>query len=87
VPRYLYHCHFCHADFFVHHMMSELQTECIECGMTEISKLPTIPLHIKRKEKKQAVGNITKQHIEDNKKILEDMKEKVKEKAYKEKKE
>ena len=65
-------------------MMSEIQKECIECGMTEISKLPTIPLHVKKNNKRQKIGDVTKKHIEDNRKLLDDMKKEVKEKAYKE---
>ena len=65
-------------------MMSEVQEECTSCALPGVSKLLTKPLHFEKKIKKAPVGSVTKQHIEDNKKLLDDMKKEVKERAYKE---
>ena len=64
--------------------MSEIQQECTGCLLPDISKLLTKPLHFDGKTKKALTGDITKQYIEDNKQLLDDMKKEVKEKAYKE---
>ena len=82
MPKYYYHCHICHSDFFVHHMMSERQEICTECGLSEISKLLTKPLYFDKKIKKIATGQVTKKYIDDNKKILEDMKKEVESETY-----
>jgi hypothetical protein len=66
--------------------MSEIQKECTLCLVTDINKLLTKPLHFESKAKKALTGDITKQYIEDNKKLLDDMKREVREKEYKEEK-
>tara|TARA_R100001079_G_C4314393_1_gene96445 strand:+ start:145 stop:408 length:264 start_codon:yes stop_codon:yes gene_type:complete len=83
VPKYYYHCNNCGEDFFVYHLMSEVQEECTLCSLPGVSKLLTKPLHFDKNTKRQATGDITKQYIEDNKKLLDDMKREVKEKVYK----
>jgi putative FmdB family regulatory protein len=82
MPKYYYHCHTCHCNFFAHHMISERQETCNECGLTEISKLLTKPLYFDKKAKKSVTGQVTKKYIDDNKKILEDMKKEVKSETY-----
>ena len=56
--------------------------EVLEAG--EFNKVPTIQLNVKKNNKRQKIGDVTKKHIEDNRKLLDDMKKEVKEKAYKE---
>jgi len=63
-------------------MISEHQETCTECGLPEISKLLTKPLYFDKKIKKTATGQVTKKYIDDNKKILEDMKKEVKSETY-----
>tara|TARA_E500000331_G_C17234525_1_gene704172 strand:+ start:1212 stop:1406 length:195 start_codon:yes stop_codon:yes gene_type:complete len=63
-------------------MIAERQETCIECGLPEISKLLTKPLYFDKKNKKTATGQVTKKYIDDNKKILEDMKKEVKSETY-----
>ena len=82
MPKYYYHCNTCHCNFFAYHMISEYQETCNECGLTEISKLLTKPLYFDKKAKKSATGQVTKKYIDDNKKILEDMKKEVKSETY-----
>ena len=85
MPKYYYHCHNCHGDFYVYHLMSEVQEECTLCSLPGVSKLLTKPLHFDRNSKKQITGDITKQYIDDNKKLLDDMKKEATEKSYVEK--
>ena len=82
MPRYYYHCNSCHKDFFIHHMMDEIQKDCNSCGLTDISKLLTKPLFFDTKNQKSKTGEITKQNIEDNRKILDDMKKEAKNRDY-----
>jgi|TARA_A100001011_G_C13898507_1_gene670038 putative FmdB family regulatory protein len=82
MPKYYYHCNNCHGDFFVYHLMSEVQEECILCSLTDVSKLLTKPLFFDIKNQKSKTGEITKQYIEDNKKILDDMKKQAKTDDY-----
>ena len=63
-------------------MISECQEICTECGLSEVSKLLTKPLYFDKKIKKIATGQVTKKYIDDNKKILEDMKKEVKGETY-----
>ncbi len=82
MPKYYYHCNNCHGDFFVYHLMSEVQEECILCSLPGVSKLLTKPLFFDNKNQKSKTGEITKQHIEDNRKILDDMKKEAKNRDY-----
>ncbi len=75
MPKYYYHCNFCHSDFYVYHMMSETQELCTLCDMPDISKLLTKPLYFDKSNQKSKVGEITKQYIDDNKKILDNLKQ------------
>lgn len=82
MPKYYYHCHSCHGDFYVHHMMTERQELCILCEMPDISKLLTKPLYITKNNNTQKTGELTKKYINDNKKVLDDMKKEAKSKTY-----
>ena len=44
MPKYYYHCNNCPGDFFVYHLMSEVQEDCILCSLPGVSKLLTKPL-------------------------------------------
>tara|TARA_B100000287_G_C20234715_1_gene623628 strand:- start:58 stop:255 length:198 start_codon:yes stop_codon:yes gene_type:complete len=57
--------------------MNEKQKDCSMCESTDISKLLTKPLFFEKKNEKSKTGELTKQYIEDNKKVLEDLKEEV----------
>jgi|TARA_R110000824_G_C15228444_1_gene678224 putative FmdB family regulatory protein len=82
MPRYYYHCNNCHGDFFAHHMMDEKQKDCSLCESVDISKLLTKPLFFEKKNEKSKTGEITKQYIEDNRKVLKDLKEETKSMNY-----
>ena len=83
MPRYRYMCHTCMHEFITIHSFSEKQETCTSCESYEISKLLTKPYKINSKKKqKESVGNITKEYIEANKEILEDLKESSKSENY-----
>ena len=82
MPKYYYHCHTCHGNFYVHHLMSETQEKCILCDTPEISKLLTKPLYVVKKETTSKTGELTKKYIDDNREVLEHMKKEAKSKTY-----
>lgn len=63
-------------------MMTERQELCILCEMPDISKLLTKPLYITKNNNTQKTGELTKKYINDNKKVLDDMKKEAKSKTY-----
>tara|TARA_Y100000593_G_C4267116_1_gene315360 strand:+ start:146 stop:310 length:165 start_codon:yes stop_codon:yes gene_type:complete len=52
------------------------------CGLTEIEKLLTKPLYIKNNVQNQKTGEVTKKYIDDNKKLLDEMKKEATSKMY-----
>jgi hypothetical protein len=62
--------------------MSDSQTQCVGCFAEDIEKLITSPNFKKVVVKKEKVGDLTKQHIEENRKILEEEKRKIREEEY-----
>ena len=77
MPRYYYHCNNCHGDFLVHHLMNEIQEQCSLCESNNIAKLLTKPLFFEKKDNKSS-GKLTKKYIEENKKVLKELKEETK---------
>ena len=74
MPRYRYYCNICKKDFVVTHSWKEPQENCILCDNVDIKKLLTKPLAPKKKNKSK-VGDLTKEFIEANKEVLEELKE------------
>ena len=67
-------CHFCMKEFIAIHSWEEKQDSCINCDSTEITKLiskPSKPLSV---DNTNTVGQVTKEYIDSNKEILEDLK-------------
>ena len=83
MPRYRYVCHQCNTEFVAFHQWEETQDVCLECGATDISKLFNNSFVTKKNIKAdEKVGNLTKQYIETNKEILEDLKKEAKQETY-----
>jgi len=82
MPKYRYYCNTCDTEFFVYHGMNDTQDQCTECLGEDINKLITSPSFTQKVTKKEKVGELTVQHIEDNRKILEEEKKKAREKMY-----
>lgn len=81
MPRYRYMCHSCMTEFTVIHSFKNRQEFCIYCESHEISKLLSRPIKVEHKTETQT-GQITKEYIESNKEILEDLKNSSKSENY-----
>ena len=85
MPRYRYECQVCGIELMVRHAISDVLTDCVECGTNNsLKKLLSKPLCIKNKStsKNTKVGEITKKYIEDNREILNIEKEKAAKESY-----
>lgn len=74
-------CHTCMHEFIVMHSYEEIHESCIHCESYEISKLLSRPIKIEKKSETQT-GQITKEYIESNKEVLEDLKNSSKSENY-----
>ena len=81
MPRYRYMCHTCMTEFVAMHLYNEVQDSCIYCESSEISKLLSRTVKIEHKFDTQT-GQITKEYIETNKEILEDLKKESRSENY-----
>ena len=77
MPRYRYFCEDCQKDFLVFHGMAEMQELCVLCESQKIKKMLTKPTFIETK-KDSKVGQLTKNYIEKNREVLENLKEETK---------
>ena len=71
MPKYVYSCEKCSEEFMVYHGMRETFNLCVYCGEKDsIQRIPqmTTILH------KEKHGQLVKEGIEENRKILEEMK-------------
>ena len=82
MPRYRYMCHFCMREFTAMHSWKEDQEACVRCESTEISKLLTKPSRSLPTEQAETTGQVTKEYIDSNKEILEDMKKESRSEDY-----
>lgn len=88
MPRYSYECVICENTNYYMHGFDERPEECITCHATgslvrNYSKNAfMLPKTNQTTNKQQAVGTLTKEYIEENKKILDKQKAELKEKEY-----
>ncbi len=87
MPRYYYECQDCNEISLYMLSMSEEPKECIICESTgsllkDCSKNAFIMPNKQKTKNKQRAGTITKEYIEENKKILEQQKNEFKAKEY-----
>jgi|TARA_R110002012_G_scaffold320261_3_gene543005 putative FmdB family regulatory protein len=86
MPRYRYRCTSCDDERVVFHSFDETPSLSCESCLSEDALQKVIGnLYFKTKEagvNKQAVGQLTKQYIEENKKILEEEKKKARNEKY-----
>ena len=79
MPKYVYHCEVCDELFEVYHGMKEEHNTCDLCGEKDfIYRIPqqtSVILETK-------VGREVKQGIEENRKVLEDMKKEARNNEY-----
>jgi len=78
MPRYSYQCTKCNKITTVFHGINEVYLNCDDCSsiqcMEKILSIPTIKKQTTKNTKK--VGDLTKEYIETNRKILEEEKQK-----------
>ena len=84
MPKYAYKCSACGEQFEVFHLMKEVMEDCEKCGAKcSLKKLPLFPINLNKVDRKQKVGDIVKQHIEEAKKDIKKEKQRLKEQEHK----
>ena len=81
MPRYKYQCAECDNIVTVFHGINETLLDCEECTQKQtMNKLLATPIIIKGKNKSEdkKIGDLTRQYIEENRKILEEQKKELK---------
>ena len=86
MPRYRYECSNCNDLIIVFHSFEETFSDCEKCEQKgTMQKLLSTPLTIKKQITKTSpikVGEITKEYIEENRKVLKQQKEEAKKKSH-----
>ena len=84
MPRYVYRCSSCDGHFQVRHGMKEVQESCQLCEKTgHLQRIPQMPNIIKEYQKRNtSVGSLTKDYIEQNRELLQDMKREARNQEY-----
>ena len=85
MPRYVYRCEKCENVFQTVHSIKEKLTDCEQCKTNEtLKRVPSMPLVLTRKEKKQKekVGTLVKKHIEDTKEELKQEKKNLQNQTF-----
>ena len=76
MPRYRYKCDSCEQEFVAFHSLSEQKEICDLCGHNSITKMVGKPVVLKKKQSvSKATGELTKEYIEANRELLQNMKE------------
>ena len=79
MPKYVYYCESCEGEFEIRHGMKEELRACELCNVqNSIQKIPQLTA-ILHKEKH---GSEVRKGIEDNKKILQEMKKEARGQEY-----
>ncbi len=84
MPRYSYECKECENIIIVIHRINETVVDCEKCNGTQtMQKLLSKPIIAKKqKSNNNKICELTKEYIEENRKILELQKKELKEKDY-----
>ncbi len=79
MPKYVYYCEVCEELFEIFHGMRESHNTCDLCGKEDyIYRVPQQTTVFQ----KSTVGAKVRENIEENKKVLEQMKKESKERKY-----
>ena len=80
MPRYTYKCIVCNEQIVVQHSVNDKQTDCDLCNSTASLHrvMSKINLYKKPTPAETDVGSVVKEHIEDTREEIENMKEKLK---------
>ena len=83
MPRYIYVCSSCNGYFQVWHGMKEVQESCQLCNKSNfLTKVPQMPTIKKQQAANNNVGDLTKNYIEENQKLLKEMKKEARSQTY-----
>lgn len=83
MPRYVYKCESCSGHFQIRHGMSEKQEECTICnGKGPLIRVPQMPFVVNKEETEAKVGSTTKDFIEQNREVLNEMKKEARSSTY-----
>ena len=85
MPRYRYECAHCGIEKIVFHGIEEVYSDCDTCETKEsMRKLLSRPFAPKKapSARQAKVGDLTKEYIEENRKVLEQQKKEAKKKTY-----
>ena len=85
MPRYVYNCESCGGCFQVRHGMKEVQESCQLCfESSTLVRVPQMPSVKKEREQEQnkKIGSVTKEYIQKNKELLNEMKSETRGESY-----
>ena len=86
MPRYRYGCGECGEVIIVFHGFEETFSDCAKCSHSgSMQKLLSTPITIKKEAtniSNKKIGELTKEYIEENRKVLKQQKEEAKKKSY-----
>jgi len=85
MPRYKYECGKCNHLVIAFHRLKDTVTDCIKCDSKDtMKKLLSRPIVLQESESDigEEIGELTKEHIEANREILKQQKEKAKKENY-----
>lgn len=75
MPIYDYFCEDCDYEKSINHSFEDRVTECPRCGSNNFKKVLNNFLTVsKNSSDNKKVGSLTKEYIEENRKVLEDQK-------------
>ena len=77
MPVYHYKCSDCDCDFETKHGMSYESQTCVECGSTNVFKIPSLSIKKSPVFRKNKPGAIVDNYIKDTKKELKMEKKKL----------
>tara|TARA_B100000530_G_scaffold136274_1_gene85198 strand:- start:123 stop:386 length:264 start_codon:yes stop_codon:yes gene_type:complete len=81
MPRYRYQCENCEEESIEIHSYKEVRTDCTKCETQDsLKRIMSVPFYgIKKIPEEAKTGDLTKKFIEQNRQILEDQKQEIKE--------
>jgi hypothetical protein len=76
VPKYCYKCSECESEIEVRHGMTERLEDCKLCdNQGVLTRIPQLTNIVRKQEQgEREAGSLTKEYIEENKKILKEQK-------------
>ncbi len=84
MPKYFYICASCGVEISVYHNMSEICTNCTECGQNNcLDRKPSSFNFVEKiNSKKSKTGHVVKKSIEDFREDLKEQKKQLKDDFY-----